>query len=702
MTAVLTTLLNFNSTDGADPLGSLLIDANGDLFGTTDEGGSSNVGTVFELVNNKGTYTLNTLVNFNGNNGSYPQAGLIADANGDLFSTTEGGSTDGTVFELVNNNGTYTLNTLVNFTGGNGANPKAGLIADGNGNLFGTTFEGGISNNGTVFELVNNNGTYTLNTLFKFSGNNGSAPVPGLIADANGDLFGTTMQGGPNNDGTVFELVNNNGTYTLNTLVNFTGSGNVNANGADPVGGLIADANGDLFGTTELGGSYNDGTVFELVNNNGTYTLNTLFNFNGGNGADSVGGLIADANGDLFGTTMQGGPNNDGTVFELVNNNGTYTLNTLVNFNGGNGQAPEASLIADGNGNLFGTTVQGGPNNDGTVFEITNSGFVTLDHWANANGGNWSSAANWNTGVVPTAGRIADIDASGTYSVAITTNDVAYGLWVNDAQATVSDSTKGLLTLAGPGGAANPNGSLNIDAGTFVLNGGTLKGGTIFIDSGGTFLISKGSYTGSNALSETITNNGSLIDNTTATITGNISGTGSLVIAGKGLLELGGADSENVTFASGSVGTFKVDHSLTAPFTGTIFGLTPKDKIDLTDLTYVSGQTKASYDPSTGKLTITNGIQPAVVLKLSGNYTNATWVLSKDATGGTIVVDPPLNPSPPTPPTSPPGLDHVVALFSQSIAAGFSDQQQHGALNTNPLSQIVTNQEQFLANPHHG
>jgi uncharacterized repeat protein (TIGR03803 family) len=163
-----------------------------------------------------------------------------------------------------------------------------------------------------------------------------------------------------------------------------------------------------------------------------------------------VAGLIADANGDLFGTTQAGGPNNDGTVFELVNNNGTYTLNTLVNFTGNNGSAPVAGLIADANGDLFGTTQAGGPNNDGTVFEITNSGFVTLDHWTNAHGGNWSLAANWNPGV-PTSGKIADIDATGTYSVAITTNDVAYGLWVNDAQATVSDTSKGFINPRRPG-----------------------------------------------------------------------------------------------------------------------------------------------------------------------------------------------------------------------------------------------------------
>src|SRR5262249_40337542 len=120
--------------------------------------------------------------------------------------------------------GTYALKTLLNFYGGNGATPAAGLIADANGDLFATTEGGGLNNDGTVFELVNNNGTYTLKTLVNFNGNNGSLPDVGLIADANGDLFGTTQQGGSNNDGTVFELVNNNGTYTLNTLVNFNGN----------------------------------------------------------------------------------------------------------------------------------------------------------------------------------------------------------------------------------------------------------------------------------------------------------------------------------------------------------------------------------------------------------------------------------------------------------------------------------------------
>ena len=325
---------------------------------------------------------------------------------------------------------------------------------------------------------------------------------------------------------------------------------------------------------------------------------------------------------------------------------------------------------------------------------------VQPDHWTNTLGGNWSTATNWENGV-PTATLNANIDASGSYSVAITKSAIAYGLLLNDANATVTDNS-GPLTLAGSGGAANPNGALTIDAGTFVLNGGGLDAGTIFIGNGGTLQITKGIYTNSNALSETITDNGSIIDKTTVTITGAVSGTGSFTIANKAVLEFGAGDTAPITFASGSSGTVKFDKSLTQP-TGTISGLTAKDFIDLADLPFNKGQmTVVPSLTATGDttLTVTNkSTGQSVSLNLVGNYLHSSWTLSKDSSGtGTLVVDPP---APTSTNNSPPGLDHVVALFTHSIA-GFSDQSQHGALNTNPLSQIVTNQEQFLANPHHG
>jgi hypothetical protein len=227
-----------------------------------------------------------------------------------------------------------------------------------------------------------------------------TAPI-NLIADANGNLFGTTEAGGANGAGTVFELVNT-GTVsspsyasTPTTLVTFNGS-----NGAIPFAGVIVDANGDLFGTTISGGANNDGTVFELVNigtvSSPSYasTPTTLVTFNGSNGAIPFAGLIADAKGDLFGIADFGGPGGGGTVFELVNT-GTVsspsyasTPTTLVSFDFFHAR-PVPSLIANANGDLFGT-IPGGTNNDGIVFEITGSGFVVApvmtDAILNSNG----------------------------------------------------------------------------------------------------------------------------------------------------------------------------------------------------------------------------------------------------------------------------------------------------------------------------
>ena len=389
----LTTLTSFSVGNGAYPTdyGSLIADANGNLFGTTLGGGGSGYGTVFEIVKSGGVYagTPTTLVSFNFSNGAYPYAGLMADANGSLFGTTYGGGTsgDGTVFEIVNTGGLYTLTTLVSFNSSDGANPRAGLIADANGDLFGTTESGG-SGNGTVFEIVKTSGAYssTPATLVSFNGNDGAFPFGGLIADANGNLLGTTEAGGGSGDGTVFEIVNTGGLYTLTTLVNFNSS-----DGANPLAGLIADANGNLFGTTSAGGS-GYGTVFEIVKTSGGYasTPTTLASFDSVDGANPLAGLIADANGNLFGTTDLGGATGYGTVFEIVKTSGGYasTPSTLVSFNLTDGAVPLGGLIADANGNLFGTTELGGGSGYGygTVFEVTGSGFVPPKKFAGAPG----------------------------------------------------------------------------------------------------------------------------------------------------------------------------------------------------------------------------------------------------------------------------------------------------------------------------
>ena len=385
MTAVLTALANFNGASGQFPNAGLIADAAGNLFGTTATGGAYGYGAVFELVNNgAGGYTPVTLLSFSSTPGvAGSDSGVIADAAGNLFGTIPSGGAngDGAVFELVNHGGAYTQVTLRSFNGANGALPFAGLIADAAGNLFGTTASGGANGDGTVFEIAKTGAGYasTPTTLFSFDGANGTGPDSRLVADAAGDLFGTTPSGGANGYGAVFELVNSGGRYTPVTLLSFNDGGN-----GEFAGPLITDAAGDLFGTTEQGAAGGTGTVFELVNNGGVYTPVTLlsFSYDGADGAYPGGGLIADAAGDLFGTTGEGGAYNApglprGTVFELVNNGGgRYTPVTLLSFDGANAAGPVGGLIANGAGDLFGATAGGGTAGDGTVFEITNSGFV--------------------------------------------------------------------------------------------------------------------------------------------------------------------------------------------------------------------------------------------------------------------------------------------------------------------------------------
>ena len=349
------TLATFTGTNGANPIGGLAIDGAGNLFGTTSSGGTSGSGTVFGVAAGSGTVT--TLATFTGTNGANPQAGPVLDGAGNLFGTTfTGGGGSGTVFEVAAGSGTVT--TLATFTGTNGANPIGGLAIDGSGNLFGTTLSGGASSVGTVFEVAAGSGTVT--TLATFTGTNGANPQAGPVLDGAGNLFGVTFSGGASSAGTVFEVAAGSGTVT--TLATFN-----NTNGASPIGGLVLDGAGNLFGTTLSGGASNAGTVFVVTAGSGTVT--TLATFNGTNGSNPIGGLVLDGAGNLFGTTNGGGASGSGTVFEVAAGSGTVT--TLVSFTGTNGANPQAGPVLDGAGNLFGTTAYGGANGNGTVFQLS-------------------------------------------------------------------------------------------------------------------------------------------------------------------------------------------------------------------------------------------------------------------------------------------------------------------------------------------
>ena len=270
-----------------------------------------------------------------------------------------------------------TPTTLVSFNGSNGNQPRGDLLADAAGNLFGTT-EGGGGNGffGTVFEIARTGSGYasTPTTLARFNGTDGDSLLAGVIADAAGNLFGTTAGGGANGFGTVFEIAKTAGGYasTPTTLVSFNGS-----NGRNPTGSLLVDAAGNLFGTTTAGGAggvNGSGTVFEIAKTSSGYasTPTTLVSFNGTNPRGPEAGLIADAAGNLFGTTIDGGAYNVGTVFEIAKTGGGYASapTTLVSFNTTDGWEPFGGLIADAAGDLFGTATGGGAYGDGTVFEI--------------------------------------------------------------------------------------------------------------------------------------------------------------------------------------------------------------------------------------------------------------------------------------------------------------------------------------------
>ena len=222
--------------------------------------------------------------------------------------------------------------TIASFNGAQRETVIGGVTLDSSGNLFGTTNLGGANSDGEVFEIVH--GTSSITIVASFNNANGELPRASCTLDSSGNLFGTTEFGGANSDGTVFEIVH--GTTAITTLASFN-----NANGEEPFAGVTLDSSGDLFGATYAGGTNSDGTIFEIVH--GTTAITTLASFNNANGQESFAAVTLDSLGNLFGTTELGGSSNDGVIFELPH--GTSAIDTLMSFNGINGALPQAGLI---------------------------------------------------------------------------------------------------------------------------------------------------------------------------------------------------------------------------------------------------------------------------------------------------------------------------------------------------------------------
>jgi uncharacterized repeat protein (TIGR03803 family) len=312
-----------NDKDGQGSLSGLIFDARGNLYGTTAAGGAYGMGTVFELSRMCGGWQEKILYSFksNGNDGNNPYAGLLVDASGNLYGTTQlGGAYDsGTVFELTPNSGGWSEKILHTFGNGiDGQNPYDALIFDGAGNLYGTTLAGGRYNWGTVFELEPKPDGWAEKILYYFTGTNGGYSYAGLVFDTAGNLYGTTGVGGSFGGGTAFELTHESTGWIEKTLHNFNSDG-------QPLDGLILDAAGNIYGTTVNGGPFQGGSVFELApTERGTWTETILYNFNGTDGGAPSAPLISDTSGNLYGTTIYGGAYANcgdgfcgGTVFEI-------------------------------------------------------------------------------------------------------------------------------------------------------------------------------------------------------------------------------------------------------------------------------------------------------------------------------------------------------------------------------------------------
>ena len=394
--------------DGGTPQAGLVLDAAGNLYGTTACGGdlrgnspacTRGSGTVFELAPSGGVWTESVLYRFTGgSDGAYPVARLVFDSLGNLYGTTENGGNVGgscytagcgVVFELTPGpSGSRTQTVLHAFAndGLEGIGPQAGLVLDQSGNLYGTTSGSSqYQSGGTVFELTPGAGGWSATILYNLPLRNFCCfPGPELTIDATGSLYLATLTGGSADLGTILQLSPGpGGVWTPSTLYSFIGGND----GEYPVGGLVFDPAGNLYGTTFLGGGKGCptfgggcGTIFELSPHMGGWQETVLYRFTGGaDGCCLEAGLARDASGNLFGVTEGGGRGNAGIAFELTPSGGKWTGTLLHIFHFAlHGAFPYGSLVSDSLGNLYGTTYSGGEHSFGTVFEVDTAGNETV------------------------------------------------------------------------------------------------------------------------------------------------------------------------------------------------------------------------------------------------------------------------------------------------------------------------------------
>jgi uncharacterized repeat protein (TIGR03803 family) len=388
--ATVKTLFNFNTRQGAEPYGKMILDAKGDLYGDLSVGGKITAknpypaGAVFRIAPPAGTkgWIQTVLCAFKGGtDGAEPTGGLLADSASNLYGTTflGGAGGDGTVFKLfkpTTGKRAWTKRILHSFTGPDGAQPFAGLIGDAKGNLYGVTTSGGQFNQGAVFEVTAK--TFTESVLYSFQGPEGSTPYGGLAIDSAGNLFGTasTTSAAPY-AGSAFKLsppAAGQSSWNFTLLHAFKGG----ADGGSPQGAMVANTSGTIYGATFGGTGMGDGTVFELspsAHSATGYSYQVIFTFNGAEGSNPFGDLALDTTGKLWGPLLNSNDvNSSGGLFVLsppTGGAGTWLQYASYLFNGTTGgYSPYAGLVLDSAGNGYGTDFTGGTFDVGTIYKF--------------------------------------------------------------------------------------------------------------------------------------------------------------------------------------------------------------------------------------------------------------------------------------------------------------------------------------------
>jgi uncharacterized repeat protein (TIGR03803 family) len=364
-----TTLHSFTGTDGDKSFAGLLHGKNGNLYGTTYFGGAKNDGVVFQITAAGKLTTLHSFCSASGcADGEYSYAVPVLGADGNFYGTTYlGGSKgDGTAFKMSPSGA---LTTLHSFGGADGSQPLAGLAAGSDGNFYGTTNLGGSHNAGSVFKVTPSGQFTTVHSFCsKTACADGQNSYAGLILATDGNLYGTTLAGGSHGDGTVFKITKGG---TFSTLYSFCSKSGC-ADGEFPQTGLVQASNGNLYGTTIAGGAYGSGTIFELTLSGALTALYSACSQSGCPDGNYLYAPLTQAkDGNLYGIMQVGGAHNSGTIFKITLSG---TLTTLYSFcsqaSCEDGQYPAGGLVQASNGNLYGTTADGGAHGDGTVFSI--------------------------------------------------------------------------------------------------------------------------------------------------------------------------------------------------------------------------------------------------------------------------------------------------------------------------------------------